>query len=210
MSKKQKVEETKGEKQQQHQNADNDINTNKKNDGEQKQPASSQKKTEEKQKEDKKVEDDVISEKEQQLMEKMAEMQDKYLRLSAEYDNYRKRTLKEKMDLQKYGSEKVLLDILPLMDDVERAVTAMGGTDDINAVREGVKLIHDKFIDFLKHSGIKEIEAMHCDFDVDIHDAVAKLPAEDEKMKGKIIDVVQKGYYLHDKVIRHSKVVIGE
>ena len=153
---------------------------------------------------------DSCSEKEIKLQEKLAELQDKYIRLSAEFDNYRKRTLKEKMDLTKYASEGVLLKAIPLMDDFERALAAMENSNEAEAIKTGLVLICDKFSEFLKNSGIKEIEAINCPLDVDVHDAVAKIPVDDDSLKGKIVDVVQKGYYLNDKVIRHSKVVVGE
>jgi len=140
---------------------------------------------------------------------KLAEMQDKYLRLSAEFDNYRKRTLKEKMEISKYASEDILLQILPCMDDFDRAVKHLNESTDYEGMKSGIELIYSKFIDFIKQNGVKEIEALNSCFDVDIHEAVAKLPVE-EKMKGKVVDVVLKGYYLQDKVLRFSKVVVGE
>lgn len=142
--------------------------------------------------------------------EKLAEMQDKYLRLSAEFDNYRKRTLREKIELTKYASENILLDILPVMDDFERAISHLADATDCDSIKKGIDLIYGKFVEFLKQNGIKEIESLNCPFNVDLHDAVAKTPVEGEEKKGRIIDVIQKGYYLQDKVIRHSKVVVGE
>ena len=142
--------------------------------------------------------------------EKLAEMQDKYIRLSAEFDNYRKRTLREKMDLSKYAGEKLLLDIIPLMDDFERALKHLDITTDCVALKDGIEIIYGKFSDFLKQSGIKEIEALNSSFNVDLHDAVAKVPVEEADKKGKVVDVLLKGYYLQDKVLRHSKVVVGE
>ena len=142
--------------------------------------------------------------------EKLAEMQDKYIRLSAEFDNYRKRTLREKMELSKYASEKILLNLLPFMDDFERALKNIEDTKDCTAVKDGIDLIHMKFMDFLRQSGVTEVETLNCAFNIDIHDAVAKVQVEDDNMKGKVVDVVLKGYYLQDKVIRHSKVVVGE
>ncbi len=153
--------------------------------------------------------DKVIPE-EKSTEEKLAEMQDKYLRLSAEFDNYRKRTLREKMELSKFASEELLLRILPVMDDFERALSHMNSASDITAMKEGMDLIYQKFNDFLKQSDIKEIDSLNCPFNVDLHDAVAKITVEEEDKKGKIVDVIQKGYYLMDKVIRHSKVVVGE
>lgn len=147
---------------------------------------------------------------ETQLIEKLADMQDKYLRLSAEFDNYRKRTLKEKIEMSKYAGEDLLKDILTFMDDFDRALKHIEGWENCNAIKEGLDLIHAKMSDFLKQHDVKEIESLNCDFNVDLHDAVAKIPVEELDKKGKIIEVVLKGYYLKDKVLRHSKVVIGE
>ena len=149
---------------------------------------------------------------EQELKEtiaKLAEMQDKYMRLSAEFDNYRKRTLKEKMEISKYASEDVLLKILPFIDDFDRAIKHLDESADYEGMKSGIKLIYNKFGEFIKQNEIKEIDALNSNFDVDIHEAVAKISV-DEKMKGKVVDVVQKGYYLQDKVLRFSKVVVGE
>lgn len=153
---------------------------------------------------DKKLHDD------KQLLEKLAEMQDKYLRLSAEFDNYRKRTLKEKMEISKFAGEELLKDILPFIDDFERALKHLETTENCNGIKEGIDLIYYKLIEFLKNYGVKEIESLNCPFDVDLHDAVAKTPVNEEDKKGRVVEVVLKGYYLKDKVIRHSKVVIGE
>jgi molecular chaperone GrpE len=142
--------------------------------------------------------------------EKLAEMQDKYLRLSAEFDNYRKRTLREKIELTKHAGENILISIVPVMDDFERALKHMETSTDTGAIKSGIDLIYNKFRDFLTQHGIKEIEALNTDFNVDLHDAVTKVPVQDEKMKGKVVDVVLKGYWLHEKVMRHSKVVVGE
>jgi molecular chaperone GrpE len=147
---------------------------------------------------------------EKALIEKLAEMQDKYLRLSAEFDNYRKRTLKEKMDIYKYAEEELLKDLLPVMDDFERALKHIEASEDSKGIREGIDLIYVKLSEFLKQHGLKEIEALNGEFNVDLHDAVAKTTVDDESRKGKIVDVILKGYYLKDKVLRHSKVVIGE
>jgi len=144
------------------------------------------------------------------LKQKFDELNDKYLRLMAEFDNYRKRTLKEKMDLTKYAEEDVLKGILKVVDDMERAINNLGTAPDMNAVKEGVELIYKKFKSFLETRGLKEVEAMNQELDTDKHEAVAKFTAPSEDLKGKIIDVVEKGYYLHDKVIRYAKVVIGE
>jgi len=142
--------------------------------------------------------------------EKLAELQDRYLRLSAEYDNFRKRTLKEKIDLQKSANENLLEALLPVADDFDRAMQSVDEATDIEAVKEGMKLISGKFIGFLNQQGIKEIEANSKAFDTDLHEAITKIPAPSKKLKGKVVDVVQKGYFLNDKVLRFSKVVIGE
>lgn len=141
---------------------------------------------------------------------KLAEMQDRYIRLSAEFDNYRKRTLREKIDLSKYAGENLLVKIIPLMDDFERALLHMEEATDCVAMKSGIDLIYNKFTEFLKQNGVKEIEALNNSFNVDIHEAVAKTPVTEEDKKGKVIDVVLKGYYLQDKVLRFSKVVVGE
>ena len=137
-------------------------------------------------------------------------MQDKYIRLSAEFDNYRKRTLREKMELSKYAEENLLLKIIPLMDDFERALQHMDTSTDIAAMKNGIDLIYLKFSEFLKQNGIKEIESLNSNFNVDLHEAVAKVPVEEKDKKGTVVDVVLKGYYLQDKVLRFAKVVVGE
>jgi len=159
---------------------------------------------------DKQAEPDKAVKDEKLFEEKLAEMQDRYLRLSAEFDNFRKRTLREKMDLVKYGTEDILLRIIPVMDDFERALANMENAADCSAIKSGIDLIYGKFTDFLKQNGIREIESLNTAFNVDLHDAVANTPVEDESMKGKIVEVVKKGYYLQDKIIRHAKVVVGE
>jgi len=137
-------------------------------------------------------------------------MQDRYLRLSAEFDNYRKRTLKEKIELSQSGGESVIKSLLPVIDDFDRAMNSMRSTSDYNAVKEGLELIYSKINDFLKQNGVKEIEVMNEAFNGDFHEAVTTVAVEDDKLKGLIIDVTQKGYTLNDKVIRYPKVVVGE
>lgn len=139
----------------------------------------------------------------------LAEWQDKYLRLQAEFDNYRKRTLKEKMDLVQTGGRDVLLAMLPVRDDVQRAVDAMQKSDDIEALRAGVNLISQKFTETLRQKGVTEIDVKGREFDADLCEAVAKFAAG-EDMQGKVVDVVQTGYMLGDKVLRFAKVVVGE
>lgn len=141
---------------------------------------------------------------------KLQEINDKYVRLSAEFDNYRKRTLKEKMDLTKSAGEKILIDVLPVMDNFERALQSINSAKDIDAVKEGVHLIYSNFKEFVSQNGVKEIETENQTFDTDIHEAITKIPAPTKKLKGKVVDCVEKGYFLHDKVIRFAKVVVGE
>ena len=155
-------------------------------------------------------EEAVEEKKEPTAEEKLAELQDKYLRLSAEYDNFRKRTLKEKIDLQKSANEGLLEALLPVADDFDRAMQSVDEAKDIEALKEGMKLISGKFYSFLNQQGVKEIEAVHKKFDTDLHEAITKIPAPQKKLKGKVVDVIQKGYYLNDRVLRFSKVVIGE
>ncbi|MCU4163329.1 nucleotide exchange factor GrpE [Carboxylicivirga caseinilyticus] len=147
---------------------------------------------------------------EEKLTEKLADLNDKYVRLSAEFDNYRRRTLKEKMELSKSAGEGLLLALLPVVDDFDRALAHIDEAKDIDALKEGIKLIYNKFNEYLKQQGIKEIEAKEKDFDTDLHEAITKIPSPTEEMKGKVIDCVEKGYTLNEKVIRFSKVVVGE
>jgi len=138
------------------------------------------------------------------------EMNDKYLRLSAEFDNYRKRTLRERMELTKTAGESVMLGILPVIDDFERAMHSIEQGMDFEATKEGILLIYNKFNEFSKQNGITEINAIGQVFDTDLHEALTKIPAPTEDLKGKIVQVIQKGYYLNEKVIRFAKVVVGE
>lgn len=142
--------------------------------------------------------------------EELANMKDKYLRLSAEFDNYRKRTMKEKAELILNGGEKSISSILPIVDDFERALKNMETTEDVAAVKEGVELIYNKFMTVLGQNGVKVIETKEQPLNTDFHEAIAVIPAPAEELKGKILDCVQTGYTLNDKVIRHAKVVVGE
>ena len=142
--------------------------------------------------------------------ETIEEQKDKYLRLSAEFDNYRKRTMKEKAELILNGGEKTISSILPIVDDFERALKNMETATDVAAVKEGVELIYNKFMSVLAQDGVKVIETKEQPLDTDYHEAVAVIPAPDKALKGKILDCVQTGYMLNDKVIRHAKVVVGE
>ncbi len=137
-------------------------------------------------------------------------MNDKYLRLSAEFDNYRKRTLKEKMELTKSAGEQILVNILPVMDNFERAMKSVEDAKDIEAVKEGIMHIYKNFAEFLKQNGVAEIDSSNAVFDTDLHEALTKIPAPSEELKGKVVDCIEKGYKLNDKVIRYAKVVVGE
>lgn len=141
---------------------------------------------------------------------KYKELNDSYLRLNAEFDNYRKRTLKEKAELLKSGSERVLIDIISVVDDFERALENISNTEDVDAVKEGVDLIYNKFKNFLTKHGVKEIETIGQPFDTDRHEALTTVPAQSEEDKDKIVDSVQKGYTLDDKVIRFPKVIVAK
>ena len=154
---------------------------------------------------------------EEQLANMLAEAQqmvseerDKYLRLSAEFDNYRKRTLKEKAELIKNGAEKTLTAILPVLDDFERALKNMEASEETKAMKEGVELIFSKFQKILGQEGLQKIETDGQTFDTDFHEAIALIPSPSEELKGKILDCVQTGYMLNDKVIRHSKVAVAQ
>jgi len=157
--------------------------------------------------------EEEMSEEEKKIEElslKVSELNDRYLRLTAEYDNYRKRTLKERMELMKSAGEGLLKGLLPVVDDFDRAILHLDEASDLEAVKEGIDLIYSKFQEFLKQNGVVEIDAKEKDFDTDLHEAITKIPAPTEEMKGKVIDCVEKGYLLNDKVMRFSKVVVGE
>jgi molecular chaperone GrpE len=141
---------------------------------------------------------------------KLAEINDKYLRLSAEFDNYRKRTLKERAELLRTAGEQVLVEILPVVDNFERALSSMESTSDVAALKEGVNLIYSTFKDFLSRNGVKEIATRDAAFDTDLHEAVTMIPAPTPDQKGKVIDTIERGYVLHEKVIRFAKVIVGE
>lgn len=138
------------------------------------------------------------------------EQKDKYLRLSAEFDNYRKRTLKEKAELIKNGGEKAISAILPVLDDLERALQNMQKAEDIKAISDGVELISQKFHKILAQEGLEKMEPIGETFNTDFHEAIALVPAPGEEQKGKVLDCVQTGYKLNDKVIRHAKVVVAQ
>lgn len=141
---------------------------------------------------------------------KYNELNNSYLRLNAEFDNYRKRTLKEKSELLKSGSERVLVDIISVVDDFERAIDNVTKTEDIDAIKEGLDLIYNKFKNFLIRHGVQEIETIGQPFDTDKHEAITTVPAQKEEDKDKIVDSIQKGYTLDDKVIRYPKVIVAK
>ena len=142
--------------------------------------------------------------------DEIANLKDKYLRSVAEFDNYRKRTLKEKAELILNGGEKAISAILPVLDDMERAIASGEKTDDPKVLREGMELIYTKFQKALESLGVKKIETTDADFDTDVHEAVAMVPGMGDDKKGKVLDCIQAGYKLNDKVIRHAKVAVGQ
>jgi molecular chaperone GrpE len=142
--------------------------------------------------------------------EEIDELKDKWLRSVAEFENYRKRTLKERAELILNGGEKVITAILPILDDMERAIENGAKTDDPEVLREGMTLIHQKFMKTLEAQGVSKIETKDADFDTDVHEAVAMVPGMGDDKKGKVIDCLQEGYKLNDKVIRHAKVAVGQ
>ncbi len=144
------------------------------------------------------------------LQQKYEELNDTHLRLRAEFDNYRKRTMREKADLIKMGGEGALKNLLPVIDDFERALQNIPTTEEVKALREGVELIYTKFINYLGQQGVKAIEAVGKPFDTEEFEAIATIPAPQPDLKGKVIDCVQTGYVLYDKVLRHARVVVGE
>lgn len=144
------------------------------------------------------------------LQQQIDEWKDKYLRQAAEFDNYRKRVVKEKSELILNGGQKVVQAILPIIDDFERAETSIEKMEDIKAAKEGVQLIIDKFLKLLGQEGLKPIDAVGQPFDVDYHEAIAMIPAQNDEQKGKVIDCVQTGYMLNEKVIRHAKVAVAQ
>lgn len=156
------------------------------------------------------TEEEKLAQELEKANEQIEEQKDKYLRLSAEFDNYRKRTMKEKAELILNGGEKSISSILPIVDDFKRALKNMETATDVAAVKEGVELIYNKFMSVLGQNGVKVIETKEQPLDTDYHEAIAVIPAPNEALKGKILDCVQTGYILNDKVIRHAKVVVGE
>ena len=154
--------------------------------------------------------DDKMTDAFSDLQKKYADLNDAHLRLRAEFDNYRKRTLREKTELIKNGGESALTQLLPVVDDFERALQNIRQAEDVKAVGEGVELIYNKFITYLAQQGVQAIEAIGKPFETELFEAIATIPAPEADLKGKVVDCVQTGYLLHEKVIRHAKVVVGE
>lgn len=146
----------------------------------------------------------------EQVKLQLEESKREYMFLMAEFDNFRKRNIRERADIIRNATEKAMKDLLPIVDDFERGLTAMSETTDPEAVKEGMELIYNKFIKYLEQNGVKAIESTGTDFDTELHEAIAMIPATDESQKGKVIDTVMKGYTINDKVIRHSKVAVAQ
>lgn len=146
---------------------------------------------------------------EEKLQQENAALNDKYLRLFAEFDNFKRRTQKERAELLQTAGKDVIVSLLPVLDDFDRANKAIESATDINPIREGISLVHNKLKNLLAQKGLKEMESINTPFDTDNHEAITKIPAPNEEMKGKVIDELEKGYTLNDKVIRFAKVVVG-
>ena len=140
----------------------------------------------------------------------VSELRDKYLRLQAEFDNYRKRTAKEKVELLQTAGKEVILSLLDVLDDSDRAIKQLENTTDVEAVKDGVKLVFNKLKNTLQAKGLKPMESINTPFDPDLHDAITEIPAPTPEQSGKVVDVLQPGYYLNDKLIRHAKVIVGK
>lgn len=156
------------------------------------------------------AEKETVEAKEPTAEEKIAELNDKYLRLYSEFDNYRKRTSRERVELFKTAGQDILTDLLPIMDDFERAMQNMDKKGDVKTIRTGVDLVFNKFKSTLEAKGLKHFKSIEKDFDPEVHEAITKIPAPSKKLKGKVVDEIEKGYMLNEKVIRFAKVVVGE
>lgn len=146
---------------------------------------------------------------EEKLKLENSSLNDKYLRLFAEFDNYKRRTQKERIELLQTASKDVVISLLPVLDDFERGIKATEHTTEVNAIREGILLIQTKLVGILANKGLKSIDTLHTVFDTDLHEAITNIPAPNSKLKGKVVDELEKGYTLNDKVIRFAKVVVG-
>ena len=159
---------------------------------------------------DQSTEPQAEEKKEPTAEEKYNELNDKYLRLYSEFDNFRRRTAKERIELFKNAGEDILSELLPVLDDFDRALNAMSGDSDIKALSDGVQLVHNKLKNVVQAKGLKPFDAVGEKFDPDFHEAITKIPAPKKKLKGKVVDVIEQGYMLNDKVLRYAKVVVGE
>jgi len=184
---------------------ENKLNNNQQNNDEEIENSSSEIKVDKKKKVSKKKEN-----KYNELLEKYEGLNDKYLRLFSEFDNYRKRTIKEKIDLSKTASEELIISLLPVLDDFERAIKSLDESDDIQSFRDGIMLIYNKLKKTLELKGLEKIESHEHEFDTDHHEAITSIPAPSEDLKGKVVDVIENGYKLNGKVIRYAKVVVGK
>ncbi|MGF1924276.1 MAG: nucleotide exchange factor GrpE, partial [Bacteroidia bacterium] len=146
---------------------------------------------------------------EEKLQQENSVLNDKYLRLFAEFDNYKRRTQKERIELLQTAGKDVVVSLLPVLDDFDRALKATENATEVNAIREGIMLVQTKLKSILTQKGLKEVESLHTQFDTDIHEAITKIPAPNDELKGKVVDELEKGYTLNDKVIRFAKVVVG-
>jgi molecular chaperone GrpE len=152
----------------------------------------------------------VLDETKQKLLDELAEQKDKYVRLFAEFDNYKRRTSKERIELIQTAGREVIVSLLQVLDDCDRAERQMQQTDDAAQLKEGVGLVFNKLRKSLQGQGLKAMESLHTDFDVEKHEAITEVPVTDEKLKGKVVDEIEKGYYLNDKLIRFAKVIVGK
>lgn len=184
---------------------ENNLNSNQQNNEEEIENSSRENKSDKKKKVSKKKEN-----KYNELQEKYDGLNDKYLRLFSEFDNYRKRTIKEKIDLSKTASEQLIISLLPVLDDFERAIKSLDESDDIQSFRDGIMLIYNKFRKTLESKGLEKIESLKHEFDTDHHEAITSIPASSDDLKGKVVDVIENGYKLNGKIIRYAKVVVGK
>ncbi|MGH2563316.1 MAG: nucleotide exchange factor GrpE, partial [Ginsengibacter sp.] len=152
----------------------------------------------------------VADETKQKLREELEEQKDKYVRLFAEFDNFKRRTSKERIELMQTAGREVVTSLLQVLDDCDRAEKQMQQTDDADQIKEGVQLVFNKLRKTLQSQGLKVMESLHTDFDVEKHEAITEIPVDDKKLKGKVVDEIEKGYYLNDKLIRFAKVVVGK
>jgi molecular chaperone GrpE len=152
----------------------------------------------------------IPDETKQKLRDELEEQKDKYVRLFAEFDNFKRRTSKERIELIQTAGKEVIVSLLQILDDCDRAEMQMQQTDDASQVKEGVQLIFNKLRKTLQAQGLKAMESLHTDFDVEKHEAITEIPVDDKNLKGKVVDEIEKGYYLNDKLIRFAKVVVGK